>query len=185
MGLLHSRTAVIILLLAYWLSGCYPEIHPSAWQDKTVSMAHFSAFDIQPVTNSTGKPISQDILTFLTITLKEKFADNNLHLADSSGSDGDVLLVQAEILVYEVKNLEDPSPLNYPFFQPRSIFERFRTAECVLHTRLINKSTGTVVGEITASSKIDVEADAFRPNSVEFLLQELAAAVAKEVTTMK
>lgn len=175
------RTGVITLLFTFCLLGCTSTTKPLVWKVKDVAITDFKAFEIQPVINATGKNIRNargknielEILSSLTAYLKEQFEVKNLQLIDSPQTESEVLTVQSEILVYEVKSFAGPA-----------LPAKYRVDLCILRTRLLQKSSSNVVAEIVTVNQADVGQGLFEPKSSEHVLQESAAAVAKEVAKM-
>jgi len=175
------RTGVIALLFTFCLLGCSSTTKPLVWKAKDVALTEFKAFEIEPVINATGKNIQNargkniepEILFFLTAYLKEQFEVKNLQLIDSPQTKSEVLTVQSEILVYEVKSFAGPV-----------LPAKYRVDLCILRTRLFQKSSSNVVAEIVTVNQVDVGQGLFEPKSSEYVLKESAAAVAKEVAKM-
>lgn len=111
------RTGVITLLFTFCLLGCTSTTKPLVWKARDVAITDFKAFEIQPVINATGKNIQNargkniepEILSSLTVYLKEQFEVKNLQLIDSLQTESEVLTVQSEILVYEIKLFAGPA----------------------------------------------------------------------------
>jgi hypothetical protein len=167
------RSGFIAFLFTLCLLGCSPTTKPLVWKAKDIAISDFQAFEIRPVINATDKHIKQEILSFLTASLKKQFEVKNLQLIDSPETISEVLTVQSEILVYEVTLFMSPAPPS-----------KYMIALCILRTRLLQKSSSNVVAEIVTVNKIDVGQGLFEPKNPEYVLQESAAAVAKEVARM-
>lgn len=167
------RSGVFTLLFTFFLLGCSSTTKPLVWKAEDVAISDFKAFEIQPVLNATDKYIDQEILSILTEYLKEQFEVKNLQLIDPTQTKSEVLTVQSEILVYEVKLFMSPAP---PL--------KNMMALCILRTRLVQKSSSNVVAEIVTVNKINVGQGLFEPKSPEYVLKKSAAAVAKEVAKM-
>ena len=164
------RTFVTTLILTLCLFGCSPTTRPLVWKAKGVDINNFSAFEIQQAINPTGKRIEQEILSLLTAYLIDEFEVKNLQLIDYPQTKSNVLTVRTEILVYEVKLFMSPAP---PL--------KDKIAQCILRTRLYQKSSNIVVAEIVTVNQIDVGQGLFEPKNSEDVLKESAAAVAAEV----
>ena len=85
-----------------------------------------------------------------------------------------ILVVQSEILNYKFQFFTGPPPPS------RDII-----GLCILRTRLLDKKTGFIVGEIITTNKIDVGRGMLEPKSPDSLLQESAAQIAREVVKMR
>jgi len=161
------------LLFTFFLSGCAPTTKPLVWKARDVAISDFNAFEIRPVLNATGKKIEQEILFFLTSHLREQFGVNNLELNGSGQTKSEVLTVQSEILLYEVKSFMSPAP------PAKNVIAR-----CILRTRLYQESSADITAEIITINQIDVGQGLLTPKNPERVLQESAAAVAREVAKM-
>ena len=171
--ILRIQPPVIVLLFIYCLLGCAPTTKPLVWKAKDLVISDFSAFKIQPVLNATGKNIEQEILFFLTAHLKEQFGVHNLKLNGSRPTKSEILTVQSEVLLYEVKSFMSPAP---PL--------KNMIGRCILRTRLFQESSADIAAEIITINQVDVGQGLFAPKEPERVLQESAAAVAREIANM-
>ena len=163
----------VLLFFTLFLSGCAPTTKPLVWKARDVAISDFNAFGILPVLNATGKNLEQEILFFLTAHIREQFGVNNLKLNGSRQTKSEVLFVQSEILLYEVKSFMSPAP---PL--------KNMIARCILRTRLFQESSDNVAAEIITINQVDVGQGLFAPKDPERVLHESAAAVAREVAKM-
>jgi len=166
------RTGIIALLVTLCLSGC-SATKPVIWKARDVSFSHFRSFEIHPVANATDKIVKNDVMTFLTVFLKEQFQVHNLQLADSRLNKSEVLIVQSDILVYEAHKLVNTSQ---SFINTTGAA---RKAQCSLRTRLVDKSTNNLVAVILTVNEVAIGTIGYETH--EWILKESAAAVAKEV----
>ena len=164
------RLTLIALFFSLCLSGCSSTTKPVVWKSNNIIFSDFQYFDVQPVANATGHTLMQDIPVFLTDSLKQKFIARNLQLVDGQQTGSDVLVVQSEILKYKFQFFTGPPPPS------RNII-----GLCILRTRLIEKTTGQIVGEIITTNKVDVGRGMLEAKSPDSLLQESAAQIAREV----
>ena len=169
-----SRVTLIALLFSLCLLGCSSTTRPLAWKSSNVDFSEFQHFEIQPVANATGHTVMQDIPTFLTDSLKQQFMARNLQLVDGQQAGNEVLIVRSEILKYKFQYFTGPPPPS------RNII-----GLCILRTRLIQKTTGQIVGEIITTNQIDVGRGMLEPKTPDSLLQESAAQTASEVANMR
>ena len=85
-----------------------------------------------------------------------------------------VLIVQSEILKYKFQFWTGPPP---PSGNTIGL--------CILRTRLIQQTTGHVVGEIITTNQVNVGRGMLEAKSPDSLLQESAAQIASEVAKMR
>ena len=168
------RVTLIILLFTLCLLGCSSTTKPVVWTSSDIVFADFQFFDIQPVINATGHKVMQDTLTFLHDSLKKQFMARNLQIIDGRQTGDDVLVVQTEILNYKFQFFTGPPPPS------RNIIGR-----CILRTRLIEKTTGQIVGEIITTNQVDVGRGMLESKSPDSLLRGSAAQVATELAKMR
>ena len=168
------RASLITLLFCLCLFGCSPSPGPVAWKSDQVVFSDFQFFDIQPVINATGHHVMQDTLTFLHRSLRQQFVARNLQIIDGRQTGDDVLFVQTELLNNKFQYFTGPPPPS------GNIIGR-----CILRTRLIQETTGVVVGEIITTNQVDVGRGLLEAKSPDSLLQGSAAQVAKEVAKMR
>ncbi len=116
----------------------------------------------------------QDILIFLTDSLKQQFVARNLQLVDGQQIGNEVLIVQSEILKYKFQFFTGPPP---PSGNTIGL--------CILRTRLIQKTTGRIVGEIITTNQVNVGRGMLEAKTPDSLLQESAAQIAREVAKMR
>ena len=169
-----TRVALIVLLFSACLFGCSSTTRPVVWKSGDVVFSDFQYFDIQPVGNATGHTVMQDIPTFLTDSLKQQFVARNLQLVDGQRIGNEVLIVQSEILKYKFQFWTGPPP---PSGNTIGL--------CILRTRLIQKTTGHLVGEIITTNQVNVGRGMLEAKSPDSLLQESAAQIAREVAKMR
>ena len=168
------RGTLIILLFSLCLVGCFSTTKPVAWKSGDVVFADFHYFDIQPVANATGHTVMQNIPILLTDSLKQEFMARNLQLVDGQQTGNEILVVQSEILNYKFQFFTGPPPPS------RNII-----GLCSLRTRLIQKSTGHIIGEIITTNQVDVGRGMLEAKTPDSLLQESAAQIAREVAKMR
>ncbi len=168
------RVTFIALFISLCLLGCSSTTNPLAWKSNNVDFSEFQNFDIQLVANATGHAVMQDILTFLTGSLKQQFLARDLQLVDGRQTENQVLVVQSEMLKYKFQFFTGPPPPS------RDII-----GLCILRTRLIQKTTGLIVGEIITTNRVDVGRGMLEPKTPDSLLRESAAQIAREVAKMR
>lgn len=173
---MRIQTGIILLLVTIFLWGCSPTTKILSWQSEDAGFSKLTAFEIQPVSNETGKAIEPGVLSLLTSELKDKFAQKKLHLSDPSQHDSEIIVVHGEILVYEVRLLRNPIPARTP--------ANYRTSLCILRTRLFQKSSGLSVAEIVTINDINVGHGLLEPTRPEYVLRKSADVVAKEISRM-
>jgi len=166
------RTGIIVLLFTLCLFGC-STTKPVVWKAQDISFSDFKAFEIRPVFNATGKSVKQDILSFLTASLKEQFELQNLQLTDGTQTESRVLVVQSDILVITTSKQATGKQV------ATASGGAYRIAQCSLLTRLINKSTSNVVARISTINEFGVKLQEYGTH--ERILKKSAETVAKEV----
>jgi len=169
-----SRATLIVLLFSICLFGCSSTTKPVVWTSNDIAFTDFQYFDIQPVANATGHTVMQDIPAFLTDSLKQQFMARDLQLIDHRQAENEVLIVQSEILKYKFQFWTGPPP---PAGNTIGL--------CILRTRLIQQTTGQVVGEIITTNQVNVGRGMLEAKSPDSLLQESAAQIAREVAKMR
>jgi hypothetical protein len=169
------RTGIIALLFTLCLFGC-STTKPIVWKAQDISFTDFKAFEIRPVFNATGKSVKQDILSFLTASLKEEFELQNLQLADATQPTSRVLVVQSDILVYTTSKQVTGKQV------ATASGGAYWLAQCSLLTRLINKSTSNVVARISTTNEFGVKLREYENH--ERILKKSAATVATEVAKL-
>jgi len=167
------RTGIIALLFTLCLFGC-SATKPIVWKSQDITFTDFKAFEIRPVFNATGKSVKQDILSFLTASLKEQFELQNLQLTDAAQPTSRVLVVQTDILVYTTSKQVTGKQV------ATASGGAYRIAQCSLLARLINKSTSTVVARISTINEFGLKLQQ-EYKTHEKILEKSAATVAKEV----
>jgi len=169
-----TRTTFIALCFSLCLLGCSNTTRPVVWKSNNVDFSRFRHFDIQPVANATGHAVMQDILIFLTDSLEQQFLARNLQLVDDRQTKNETLIVQSEILKYKFQFWTGPPPPSGDII-----------GLCILRTRLLQKTTGLIVGEIITTNRVDVGRGALEPNSQDSFLLESAGQIATEVARMR
>jgi len=165
------RVSLITVFFCLCLYGCSHTNKPVAWKSDKVD---FQLFDIQPVINATGHNVMQDTLTFLHDSIKQQFKARNLQIIDGRQNGNDVVVVQTEILTYKFQNFTGPPPPS------RNII-----GLCILRTRLIDKATVQIVGEIITTEKVDVGRGMLEHKTPDSLLRKSAAQIATELAKMR
>ena len=166
--------ALIILFFSLCLFGCSSTTKPVVWKSSDIAFSDFQYFDIQPVANATGHTVMQNIPIFLTDSLKQQFVARDLQLIDHRQAENEVLIVQSEILKYKFQFWTGPPP---PSGNTIGL--------CILRTRLIQKTTGHLVGEIITTNQVNVGRGMLEAKSPDSLLQGSAAQIAREVVKMR
>jgi hypothetical protein len=179
------RTGIIVSLFAFLLLGCSSTTKPLVWKAKGVVISNFKGFEIQPVFNATGIDIDEEIMSFLTASLKERFNSENLQLTDPLQKADEVLIVKGEILVYKVKMyVSPPPPVRNTLWVSTGPPLKKMNSLCVLRTRLLQKSSNHVVAEIVTVTEVAVGRGLLTPKDPTHILKESAAAVAQTVANM-
>lgn len=168
------RVSLFTVLFCLCLFGCSSSPGPVAWKNDKFVFSDFQIFHIQPVINATGHHVMQDTLTFLHRSLRQQFMAKNLQIIDGRQTGNDVMVVQTELLNYKFQYFTGPPPPS------GNIIGR-----CILRTRLIQETTGVVVGEIITTNQVDVGRGLLEAKSPDSLLQGSAAQVAREVAKMR
>ena len=169
-----TRVILVILLCALCVYGCSHMNKPVVWKADHVVFADFHFFAIQPVSNATGHHVMQDTLTFLHGSLEQQFVARNLQPPDSRQTGNDVLVVQTEILNYKFQYFTGPPPPSGNII-----------GQCLLRTRLIQETTGVVIGEIITTNRVDVGRGMLEHKTPDSLLLRSAAQIATEVAKMR
>lgn len=167
------RVALIVLFFLCHF-GCSSTTRPVVWKSSDIVFSDFQYFDIQPVANATGHAVMQDIPDFLTDSLKQQFMARGLQLIDHRQAENAALIVQSEILKYKFQFWTGPPP---PSGNTIGL--------CILRTRLMQQTTGLIVGEIITTNQVDVGRGMLEPKTPDSLLQESAAQIAREVAKMR
>jgi len=167
------RTGIIALLFTLCLSGC-STTKPIVWKAQDITFTDFKAFEIRPVFNATGTSVKQDILSFLTASLKEQFELQNLQLSDATQTKSRVLVVQSDILVFTTHKQVTGKQV------ATASSSTYKIAQCSLLTRLINKSTNNVVARISTINEFGVKLQQYEKTH-KMILKKSAETVAKEV----
>jgi len=165
------RNSIIALFLTIFLCSC-SSTKPLVWKDRDVSFAKFNGFQILPVYNATGNPVDHDLLSFLSAEIRAQFQKENLQLIDAPQTGIGILTVKNEILIYENNRI-----------LRNSIVGAKRRAKCTLRTRLVDKSTDQVVGEISVTTLAGTGVFP-ESNANVWVLKESAILVAREVAKM-
>ena len=168
------RVILIILLCSLCLYGCSHNNKPVAWKANKFVFSDVQYFDIQPVINATGHHVMQDTLTFLHDSLGQQFMARNLLPVEGRQTGNDVLVVQTELLSYKFQYFTGPPPPS------GNIIGR-----CILRARLIQETTGAVVGEIITTESVDVGRGMLEQKTPDSLLRRSAAQIATEVAKMR
>ena len=168
------RVILVILLCSLCLYGCSHNNKPVVWKSDHVVFADFQFFAIQPVINATGHHLMQDTLTFLHDSLVQEFMDRNLQPVHGRPTGNDVLVVQTEILNYKFQYFTGPPPPSGNII-----------GQCILRTRLIQETTGVVIGEIITTNRVDVGRGMLEHKTPDSLLLRSAAQIATEVAKMR
>ena len=167
------RTGAIALLCILSLTGCSTR-EALIWKAQDVSLSEFNTFVIQSVFNATGKPLKQGTTSFLRAHLKEQFAKQNLQVSDSPQTNSGVLLVQIDILAFDLYSKIPSGQLG--------AWARARKATCRLRTRLLNKRTTQIVAEII--TKYEYGEIMYKEENYARLVKKSAVGVAKEVAKL-
>ena len=168
------RVSLFTLFFCLCLFGCSPSPGPVAWKNDKFVFSDFQYFDIQPVINATGHHVMQDPMAFLHGSLRQQFMARNLQIIDGRQTGDDVLVVQTELLNYKFQYFTGPPPPS------GNIIGR-----CILRTRLIQETTGVVVGEIITTNSVDVGRGMLEQKTPDSLLRRSAEQIATEVVKMR
>ena len=182
---MRLRTAIIFTLFALYLIGCSSTTKPLVWKAKDVAISDFKAFEIQQVINTTGGDVDEEIMSFLTASLRTKFKSENLQLIEPQHKSNQVLTVEGEILVYRGKMyVSPPPPVRNTLWVSTGPPLKKMSSLCILRTRLFQKSSSYVVAEIITVTEVDVGRGLFTPKDPRYVLKESAVAVAQTVANM-
>jgi len=164
------RTAVIVFLSLLCFAGCSSTTKSLTWKSNNIAISNFKSFAIQPVSNATGGVLSEEVLSSLTLLLRDRFNAENLQLADSRTSVSDSLAVQSEILEYKFQYFTGPPP-------PSGT----TSGLCIVRTQLLQKPANIPMAEIITFNKMDVGQGMLELKEPGELLRKSAATIAKEV----
>ena len=165
------RPVIIAILFTFCISGC-TLTKPEVWKAKDVSFTQYKAFEILPVINVSGTPITQDELSIYNTNLKDQLRKQNLQITDTPQTSDVTLNLKSKILNYGFKEIYPPTPM--------STANMIRVASCTILTSLIDKSTNTILAEIKTITEYDTDIS-IELNANIWILKESAADVAKEV----
>jgi hypothetical protein len=166
------RIEIVIFLFMFCLAGCSSTTRTLVWKSEDITFPEHKTFDILPVLNATGRVIDE-IPAFLAVYLVEEFEAKTLRVADSHLTGSEVLTVQSEILVYDVKLYKSPAP---PL--------KNMVAVCILRTRLFQNSSENLIAEIITVNQINVGQGFFEAKNPENVVREAAVTVAEEIAKL-
>lgn len=169
-----SRTGILLIILIHCLSGCSSIRKSYVWTADPQTISESTEFEIRQTADLSGMVVSQKLLTYLTDSLREEFTSRHLRIAGSANADGQVLIVQTEILVYKFQAFTGPPPPS------RNI-----VGLCILLTRLVRKDANRPSVEIRTINQIDVGRGLLEPKNPEELLQKVAVFVAENVSDLQ
>jgi hypothetical protein len=136
-----EKKRVFIFFLLIFLIGCAAET--ALRMEEGVSLAGYKVFEVVPVSNETGKTFKFDVAAELTKQLKLKLEEKGYDVAGEGSVGEDVLIVNSNLMSYA------PGSALMRWVVPGA-----GATQAVVKTSLIDKKTGTVMGEMATSESV-------------------------------
>jgi len=157
-----------LLFLVVFLGGCATG-KPMSWIQKGVSLSSYQVFEVEPVSNETGKVYDFDVAADLTKKIKIELADKGYSVAESSTAGESVIVLKSSL-----KRYEPGSALK------RWVQRGYGATQCTVKCTLIDKKAGKIIGEIKVAKTIS-EGGLYSIGAGKRILNTVASDIANEI----